>query len=71
MSLASDGGVRSPAPPGKESEAGEVKALACIAVEGWEFRDSLRVSMIMVAMRRWRWGWGEWRIEVGNLLQGG
>lgn len=31
----SEGGVRSPAPPGNDKEAGEVKALACCAVDGW------------------------------------
>ena len=46
----SDGGVRSPAPPGKESDAGDVKAFACIAVDGWEFKDSLRVSMVAVVL---------------------
>ena len=30
----SEGGVSSPAPPGKDNEAGEVKAVACCAVDG-------------------------------------
>lgn len=33
--------MRSPAPPGKDSEAGDVKALACCAVEGWVVRESI------------------------------
>jgi transposase len=37
----SEGGVRSPAPPGYESDVGAVKALAWSAVDGCEFRDSI------------------------------
>lgn len=33
-SFSDEGGVRSPAPPGKDSDAGEVKAFACRAFEG-------------------------------------
>ena len=40
-SFSEEGGVKSPAPPGKEREAGEVKALACWAVEGWVVRESI------------------------------
>ena len=37
----SDGGVRSPAPPGNDRDAGEVKALACCAVDGCELSESM------------------------------
>ena len=37
----SDGGVNSPAPPGKDKEAGEVKAVACCAVDGCVVRVSI------------------------------
>lgn len=37
----SEGGVKSPAPPGKEREAGDVKARACCALEGWVVRESI------------------------------
>jgi hypothetical protein len=40
--LPSDGGVKS-APPGKERDRGEVKALACKAVEGCVVRESIMV----------------------------
>jgi len=33
-SFSEEGGVRSPAPPGKDSDDGEVKAFACCAVDG-------------------------------------
>ena len=36
-----DGGVRSPAPPGKDSDEGEVNAFACCAVDGWVWRVSM------------------------------
>ena len=37
----SEGGVSSPAPPGKDKEAGEVKAVACCAVDGCVVRVSI------------------------------
>ena len=37
----SEGGVNSPAPPGKDKEAGEVKAVACCAVDGCVVRVSI------------------------------
>ena len=37
----SEGGVKSPAPPGKDNEPGEVKAVAWVAVEGWVVRVSI------------------------------
>lgn len=37
----SEGGVKSPAPPGNDNEAGEVKAVACSAVDGWVVRVSI------------------------------
>lgn len=40
-SFSDEGGVRSPAPPGKEREDGEVKARACCALEGWVVRESM------------------------------
>lgn len=40
-SFSEEGGVRSPAPPGKDSEFGDVKALACCAVDGWVVSDSI------------------------------
>lgn len=40
-SFSEEGGVKSPAPPGKDRDAGEVKALACWAVEGWVVRESI------------------------------
>jgi hypothetical protein len=43
-SFRSEGGVRSPAPPGKERDWGEVKALAWRAVEGWELSDSITAA---------------------------
>lgn len=47
-SFSDDGGVRSPAPPGNERDAGEVKAFACCAFEGWV----VRLSMIAVFFRQ-------------------
>ena len=44
-SLSEDGGVISPAPPGNDSEAGEVKALACCAVEGCVVSDSMMAAV--------------------------
>ena len=35
------GGVRSPAPPGKDSDDVAVKARACCALEGWVVRESI------------------------------
>lgn len=43
----SEGGVRSPAPPGKDKLAGEVKAEAWIAVEGWVLRESISRTRIV------------------------
>lgn len=40
-SFSEEGGVRSPAPPGNDREAGDVKALACCAVDGWVVSDSI------------------------------
>lgn len=40
----SEGGVRSPAPPGKDKLAGEVKAEAWIAVEGCVLREASILS---------------------------
>lgn len=40
-SFTEEGGVRSPAPPGKESEEGEVKARAWCALDGWVVRESI------------------------------
>lgn len=37
----SEGGVKSPAPPGNDNEAGEVKAVACCAVDGCVVRVSI------------------------------
>jgi hypothetical protein len=45
-SFASEGGVRSPAPPGKERDWGDVKAFACSAVDGWELRDSITSAAV-------------------------
>lgn len=42
-SLTDEGGVRSPAPPGKESEEGEVNARACCALDGWVVRESILI----------------------------
>jgi len=42
-----NGGVKSPVPPGKDREAGLVKAFAWRALLGWEFR----VSIILAAER--------------------
>lgn len=41
LSFSDEGGVRSPAPPGKDRDAGEVNALACCAVDGWVVRLSI------------------------------
>lgn len=35
------GGVKSPAPPGKDSDEVAVKARACCALEGWVVRESI------------------------------
>lgn len=40
-SVSVDGGVRSPAPPGKEREEGPVKAFACKGVAGCVVRLSM------------------------------
>ena len=44
----SEGGVKSPAPPGYARDVGATNDLACCAVDGWEIRLSLSVSMIEV-----------------------
>ena len=46
----SEGGVNSPAPPGKDKEAGEVKAVACCAVDGCVVRVSI-LAVELPAMR--------------------
>jgi hypothetical protein len=43
-SFSEDGGVNSPAPPGKDSDAGPVKALACSAVLGCVVSESIVVT---------------------------
>lgn len=40
-SFSEDGGVKSPAPPGKDKDAGDVNAFACCAVDGWVVRESM------------------------------
>lgn len=40
----SEGGVKSPAPPGKDRELGAVKALACCAVEGCVVKESIETA---------------------------
>ena len=43
-SFSEEGGVKSPAPPGNDKEAGDVNAFACCAVEGWVVSDSMTMS---------------------------
>lgn len=47
-SFSDDGGVRWPAPPGKDSEVGAVKSRACCAVDGWVMYAA---SMLTVRLR--------------------
>lgn len=44
--LSSVGGVRSPAPPGKDKEDGAVNALACRAFWGWVLNDSMEAMWV-------------------------
>ena len=44
ISFSEEGGVKSPAPPGKESEEGEVKARACCAFDGCVVSESMVVN---------------------------
>ena len=53
----SEGGVSSPAPPGKDNEAGEVKAVACCAVDGCV------VSVSMLAIEYLRGGAFEGQVQ--------
>jgi hypothetical protein len=59
-SFSEDGGVKSPAPPGKDNDAGEVKALACCAVDGCVVSESMlrrtwsRSRMEGLKMVRWQ-----------------
>jgi hypothetical protein len=63
-SLFSKGGVRSPAgTPGKESDWGEVKALACWAVEGCVVRDSMIFDDFLIVSKMYE-------LEYGNLSSG-
>lgn len=44
LSISEDGGVRSPAPPGNDKDAGLVKAFACRAFCGWEMMADMTVD---------------------------
>lgn len=47
-SFTEEGGVRPPAPPGKESEDGEVNARACCALDGWVVRESILMREMQI-----------------------
>ncbi len=54
-SFESEGGVKSPAPPGNERDCGDVKALACSAVDGRAMRVSIRTLNSGTALCRGGW----------------
>lgn len=49
MTFTSFGGVNSPITPGNDNDWGDVKALACNAVDGWEFRDSIMSNQVEIS----------------------
>lgn len=49
-SFSDEGGVKSPAPPGNESDVGAVKALACCAFAGWDMIAGCWVWLSMTAV---------------------
>jgi hypothetical protein len=58
-SFSDEGGVRSPAPPGKESEEGEVKARACCAFDGWVVSESMMAILEITRIGDESVGWKE------------
>jgi hypothetical protein len=50
-SFSDEGGVNSPAPPGKDSEPGAMKDLACCAFEGWVASESMIAVRIEQVVR--------------------
>ena len=51
-SFSDEGGVSSPAPPGKDSEPGAMKDLACCAFAGWVASESM-AAVRMERIEQW------------------